>query len=155
MPVCLKNMYGRVQLRQPILLFIDHSGTALGLTYSPCCVLKRSFTPPRGKVLNHKFHNPITEVCCTSPGPHCGPEGRRKEEERKGKGRGSMDQEKRHFHHEREGEKRGESPIHPEGNSSGSGVLTAIVFGEETISPWFLAKKSGAKTICHRTGRVL
>ena len=98
------------------------------------------FHAPRGKVLNHKFHNPITEVCCTSPGPHCGPEGRRKEEERKG--RGSMDQEKRHFHHERE---RGESPIHPEGNSSGSAVLTAIVLGEETISPWFLAKKAVQK----------
>ena len=53
-----------------------------------------------------------------------------------------MDQEKRHFHHER---KRGESPIHPEGNSSGSGVLTAIVLGEETISPWRLAKKGGQK----------
>ena len=53
-----------------------------------------------------------------------------------------MDQEKRHFHHERQ---RGESPIHPEGNSSGSGVLTAIVLGEETISPWFLAKKAGQK----------
>ena len=44
------------------------------------------FHAPRGKVLNHKFHNPITEVCCTSPGPHCGPEGRWKEEERKGEG---------------------------------------------------------------------
>ena len=115
------------------------------------------FHAPRGKVLNHKFHNPITEVCCTSPGPHCGPEGRRKEEERKGeeeKERGSMDQEKRHFHHERERE-RGESPIHPEGNSSGSGVLTAIVLGEETISPWRLAKKGGKNDLSsHREGAV-
>ena len=31
-----------VQLRQPILLFIDHSGTG---PHSPCCVLKRSFMP--------------------------------------------------------------------------------------------------------------
>ena len=64
-----------------------------------------------------------------------------------------MDQEKRHFHHEREGEKRGESPIHPEGNSSGSGVLTAIVLGRKRYRHGSSQKKRGKNYLSsHREG---